>query len=312
MDRLASLLLSFSFGQRLGWVSDIIIIGFISGIVSSVAFVLRQIYGPHPLVNMKLFLVPRFSAAAVISFFAGCAFLSSTFMIPLFVQEIQHYTPLRAGLLMIPGGLSLLVLFPLSGRLTDMFPTSYLIYFGLFAFGMAFVFMSQADVNTPFWTFVSFTILIRIGTAFIRPVMNTEALRALPQDLVNQGSGVINFIRMLGAAIGTNVLVVFLELRIPFHLDAFTATQVAASRASGELLDQIVRLLSEAGVAEAIRNPGALHYLGDVILAQASTRGFQDAFLALGIFAFCGFIPAIYLSQAQRKKSPQAAISPAE
>ena len=253
---LASLLLSFSFGQRLGWVSDIIIIGFISGIVSSVAFVLRQIYGPHPLVNMKLFLVPRFSAAAVISFFAGCAFLSSTFMIPLFVQEIQHYTPLRAGLLMIPGGLSLLILFPLSGRLTDMFPTSYLIYFGLFAFGMAFVFMSQADVNTPFWTFVSFTILIRIGTAFIRPVMNTEALRALPQDLVNQGSGVVNFIRMLGAAIGTNVLVVFLELRIPFHLDAFTATQVAASRASGELLDQIMRLLSEAGVAEAIPESG--------------------------------------------------------
>ena len=39
---LASLLLSFSFGQRLGWVSDIVIIGFISGIVSSAAFVLRQ------------------------------------------------------------------------------------------------------------------------------------------------------------------------------------------------------------------------------------------------------------------------------
>ena len=299
---LASLLLSFSFGQRLGWVSNIIIIGFILGIVSSIAFVLRQIYGPHPLVNMKLFLVPRFSAAAVISFFAGCAFLSSTFMIPLFVQEIQHYTPLRAGMLMIPGGLSLLILFPLSGRLTDMLPTSYLIYFGLFSFGMAFVLMSQADVNTPFWTFVSFTILIRVGTAFIRPVMNTEALRALPNDLVDQGSGVVNFIRMLGAAIGTNVLVVFLELRIPFHLDAFTATQVSISRASGELVEQITRLLSEAGVAEAIRNTGAIHYLGDVILAQASTQGFQDAFLALGIFAFCGFIPAVYLSQAQRKK----------
>ena len=123
--------------------------------------------------------------------------------------------------------------------------------------------MSQADVNTPFWTFVSFTILIRIGTAFIRPVMNTEALRALPQDLVNQGSGVVNFIRMLGAAIGTNVLVVFLELRIPFHLDSCTATQVAASRASGELLDQIMRLLSEAGVAEA-----ALA-LGDAVAQRA-------------------------------------------
>jgi DHA2 family multidrug resistance protein len=307
---LACLLLSFSFGQRLGWVSDTIISGFTIGIITAIGFIFRQIYGSHPLVNMKLFLVPRFSAAAVISFFAGCAFLSSTFMIPLFVQEIQHYTPLRAGILMIPGGLSLLILFPLSGRLTDLFPTSYLIYFGLFAFGMAFVLMSQADVNTPFWTFVSFTILIRVGTAFIRPVMNTEALRALPPDLVNQGSGVVNFIRMLGAAIGTNVLVVFLELRIPLHMDAFTATQITVSQASGELLGQITRLLSEAGVAEAIRTPGALNYLGEVIMAQASTRGFQDSFLALGIFAFCGFIPAIYLSQAQRKPKPTA--DPAE
>jgi DHA2 family multidrug resistance protein len=307
---LCALLLSFSFGQRLGWMSDTIVFGFVLGTAAAIAFIFRQIYGPNPLVNMKLFLVPRFSAAAVISFFAGCAFLSSTFLIPLFVQEIQHYTPLRAGMMMIPGGLSLLILFPLSGRLTDLFPTSYLIYFGLFSFGMAFVLMSTADVNTPFWTFVSFTILIRVGTAFIRPVMNTEALRALPQDLVNQGSGVVNFIRMLGAAIGTNVLVVFLELRVPFHMDAFTSTQIAASRASGELLDQITRLLSEAGVAESIRNPGALHYLGDVIMAQASTLGYQDTFLALGLFAFCGFIPAIYLAQAQRK--PGQAASPAE
>ena len=201
---------------------------------------------------------------------------------------------------MIPGGLSLLILFPLAGRLTDLISTRYLIYLGLISFGVAFIFMSKADVNTPFWTFVSFTILVRIGTAFVRPVMNTEALRALPHDLVNQGSGVINFIRMLGAAIGTNVLVVFLEARIPFHLDAFTSTQVAINHASGELLEQITRIFSEAGVAEATRNSGAIHYLGNVIMAQASTLGFQDSFLALGIFAFCGLIPAFYLSKAQR------------
>ena len=70
--------------------------------------------------------------------------------------------------------------------------------------------------------------------------------------------------------------------------------------------------MSEAGVSEAVRNPGALNYLGDVILAQASTLGYQDAFAALGIFAFCGFIPAIYLSQAQRRTRSQTAASTAE
>jgi len=299
---LLALLLSFSYGHRLGWVSDRILIGFTTGILAAIAFVFRQIHAPSPLVNMRLFLNPRFSAAAVLSFFAGCAFLSSTFLIPLFVQQIQGYTPLRAGMLMIPGGLSLLILFPLAGRLTDALPAHYLIYGGLCSFGMAFVFLSQADVNTPFWTFVSFTLLIRAGTAFIRPVMNTEALRSLPQDQVNQGSSVVNFIRMLGAAIGTNILVVYLEFRIPLHGDAFTQTQTAISRASGEMLAQVRKLMSEAGVPEAVLDPGALHYLGDVILAQANTRGFQDTFLALGIFAFCGLLPAWFLSQTKPRR----------
>ena len=132
--------------------------------------------------------------------------------------------------------------------------------------------------------------------------MNTEALRSLPQDQVNQGSSVVNFIRMLGAAIGTNILVVYLEFRIPLHGDAFTQTQTAISRASGEMLAQVRKLMSEAGVPEAVLDPGALHYLGDVILAQANTRGFQDTFLALGIFAFCGLLPAWFLSQTKPRR----------
>ena len=56
---------------------------------------------------------------------------------------------------------------------------------------------------------------------------------------------------------------------------------------------------------------GALHYLGDMILAQANTRGFRDTFLALGIFAFCGLIPAWFLSQTKRCR-PEAVAAAAD
>jgi len=300
---LIGFLLGFSYGQRLGWVSGDIIGLFAVGVFGSVAFVLRQIYGAYPLINMKLFVIPQFAAASLVALFTGCAFLSSTFLLPLFVQQIQNFDPLEAGLMMMPGGISLLIMFPIAGRLADTMPPQLMIYFGLFSFGLAFILLAGADVNTPFWTLVGFTLLIRAGTAFTRPVVNSTALKSLPAELVNQGSSAVNFMRQLGAAIGTSGLVVFLEMRIPFHSDAFAATLGGASQISRDTQAQIVRLLTEAGVPEAVRGPGALHYLAEMIYAQATTAGYQDTFLVLACVSFAGAAPAWLMAQRRRRRT---------
>ncbi len=300
---LVGFLLGFSYGQRLGWTSSDIIGLFAIAVFCGIGFVLRQIYGKSPLVNLALFTNIQFSAAALIAFFTGCAFLSSTFMLPLFVQQIQHYSALDAGLIMIPAGLSLLILFPLAGRLSDLVAPQYMIYVGLLFFAAAFALMAQADVNTPFWTIVGLTLLMRAGTAFTRPVTNTVALKSLPSDLVNQGASSINFIRKLGAALGTNSIVVFLELRIPFHGDAFASTQTGARETSQEMTDALMRLFAEAGVPETVRAPGVFHYLGDMIYAQASTMGYHDAFMVLAIIALLGVAPAWVMAQSRQRQS---------
>ena len=68
-----------------------------------------------------------------------------------------------------------------------------------------------------------------------------------------------------------------------------------------ELLDGVVRLLNEAGVAEAVQQPGALHYLGEVVYAQGITRAFQDGFWILAIVYLLAVIPAWILSQTRRR-----------
>jgi DHA2 family multidrug resistance protein len=111
----------------------------------------------------------------------------------------------------------------------------------------------------------------------------------------------INFIRMLGAAIWLNLVVAFLDIRVPFHSGALTASQTAANDTSQEMLSAVIGVLSEAGVAEAIQAPGALHYLGQVVYAQASTLGFQDAFLSLAVLATVALVPAWYLSRTEKR-----------
>ena len=297
---LAGLLLGFSYGARLGWTSNEILMLFGAGIGCGIAFVLRQIYARNPLVNMRVFANAQFSAAASIGFFTGAAMFSSFFLMPLFTQQIQHFSAIDAGLLMVPAGLSLLILFPLGGRLSDFMPAYLMICTGMVIFAIAFFYLSTADVNTPFWTLVWFTLLVRMGVACTRSVVNSEALKSLPTDLVTQGSSSVNFVRQLGGTMGTNCLVVFLELRIPFHGDAFTAMQTGASETTREMRDRLMQLLGEAGVPEPVRDSGAFHYLGEVIYAQASTLGFQDAYFLLALIAIAGLIPAWVLARASK------------
>jgi len=299
---LAGLLLGFSFGQRLGWGSNDILLLFTIGAVGGVGFILRQIYGSSPLVNLAVFTNTQFSAAAIIGFFTGAAMFSSFFLMPLFTQQIQHFTALNAGLLMVPAGLSLLILFPLVGRLSDFMPAHYMIYTGMILFAIAFYLLAGADVNTPFWSLVGFTLLVRIGVACTRSVVNSEALKSLPSDLVTQGSSSVNFVRQLGGVIGTNCIVVFLEMRVPFHGDAFTAMQTGTSQTMLEMRERLARLLGEAGVPEAIRDPGAFLFLKEIIYEQANTMGFQDAYYLLSAFAIFGLAPAWVLSRTRKRR----------
>ena len=137
--------------------------------------------------------------------------------------------------------------------------------------------------------------------ALILPSLNTSALRALTPEQLHRGSGTINFIRQLGGSCGVTVLVVFMEQRTQFHVEAMAATQTAANTTTLELLSKVNALLAQAGVPENLRGPGALHYLGEMIEAQAIARGFNDGFLIIALVFVLAVIPAWYLGKARRR-----------
>jgi hypothetical protein len=167
----------------------------------------------------------------------------------------------------------------------------------LFAFGNFL--MSGADVNTSFWSFTIFIIVARSGMALIMPSLSTAALRALTPEQLNTGSGTVNFFRQLGGSCGITSLVVFMEQRTQFHGEAFTATQTPGNSVSKEMLDHVGTIMGEAGVPEALHGPGALHYLGQVIEAQATTLGYQDGFVMISVVFVLALIPAWILGRAK-------------
>lgn len=289
---LACLLTGLSNGQREGWHSDYILALFAIAAIGTTGFLLWELHTPQPLVDLRVLGNGRFTSAAVVAWLFGVGLFGSTYLVPLFVQTVQGYTAYSSGLLLMPGGLVLGLFMPFAGYLSDRMPARGLIITGLVCFIVSSYWLAQVDVNSAFWTVAGCVVLSRVGLALIKPSLNVSALRALRPEALGQGAGMINFARQLGGAFGVNLLSVTLDRRTFFHSDAITSMQTAANSATAELLRTMQMLLAQAGVPPDAQMPGALHFLGRVVYAQAYTMGFQDSFLIVAVIFTLGLIPA--------------------
>lgn len=289
---LTCLLTALSDGQREGWQSDYILTLFTVAVVATSAFFAWERLAPRPLVNLRVLGNAQFTCAASVAFIFGLGLFGSTYLVPLFVQTVQHLTPLAAGLLLMPAGLILGVFMPIGGFLSDRIAARKLIIAGLVCFALSAYLLADIDVNTSFWMIAWCVVLSRIGLGLIKPSLNLAALKALRPELLGQGAGMINFARQLGGAFGVNLLSVTLDRRTFFHSDTLTAMQTAANSATADLLRLIEQVLAQAGASPDLQSAGALHYLGRVIYAQAYTLAFRDSFVIIGLVFTVALIPA--------------------
>lgn len=287
---LLALLTGLASGQREGWSSDRVVVELCLAAAAAVGFVLWELRTDAPMLNPRLFAVRGFACSAAVGLVYGAALFGSTYLAPLFVQTIQGYSATRAGLLLMPAGLAMVVVFPIAGRIADRLPPAAPIGAGLVLFGVSMWLMAGVDTDLPFWTFAIWILVGRIGFGLAMPSMNAGALRALPPRWVGQGSGAINFARQFGGAMGVNLLSIHLERQTQFHGQALAATQ-QGSGATRELLREVERLLAGNGVDELTRQAMAQDYLGQVILSQASMLAFRDTFLVVAVACLVALVP---------------------
>jgi len=289
---IGTLLTGLSNGQREGWESDFVVGMFWCATASIAGFVVWELTTPQPLVELRVLGNGQFAAAAWVAGLFGAGLFGSVYLVPLFVQTVQGFTPLAAGLVLMPAGLLLGALLPVAGYVSDRVPARWLILSGLGCFAISAWWMGSLDAGTSFWTLAWWIAVSRTGLALIKPSLNVAALRALPAAQLSQGAGMINFFRQLGGAFGTNLLSVTLDVRTHVHGEALVALQTAGNSTTTELLRIMRGLLAQAGLGAEQQAAGALHYLGRVVHAQALTLGFRDSFLVVAIVFVIGFIPA--------------------
>jgi EmrB/QacA subfamily drug resistance transporter len=194
-------------GNDVGWTSSQVVLSIALGALLLAAFVAWELRAPAPMLPMQLFRSRGFSAANAASFFMFFGLFGSVFLLAQFLQTAQHYTPLQAGLRILPWTAMPILVAPIAGLVSDRIGGRVVVTTGLVlqAVGLTWIAL-VTSVSVSYLTLIPGFILSGIGMAlFFAPVANT-VLSSVRPDQEGIASGATNAIRELGGVFGIAVL----------------------------------------------------------------------------------------------------------
>jgi len=193
-------------GPDKGWSAPEVLVGLGVGAALIIAFGFWESHIPAPMLDVKFFKDARFSAASATITLTFFGFYASTFLLTQYFQFILRYSPLKAGIMIIPTAIGLMVGSPIAPRLVVRFGTKQVVVAGLALVAVA---MACYGSNT-IMSSVALGLIVRLLTGLgfgIASVPVTESIMgSLPPSRAGVGSAVNDTTRQTGGALGVAVI----------------------------------------------------------------------------------------------------------
>ena len=222
-------------GNISGWTSAEVLGAFVAGVLFAAMFVIREWRADAPMVPMRLFGAPAFSAGVAASFLFYAAMYGVLFLLPQFLQGALGFGPLGAGLRLLPWTSTLFLTAPIAGAVVQKFGERPLVVTGLLmqAAGLGWIAMIAAS-GRGYPAMVVPLALAGIGVSMAMPAAQNAVLSSVAVTEIGKASGVFNMGRFLGGMFGIALLVTVFSasgaVDTPAHFSkGFTAAMSVAA-----------------------------------------------------------------------------------
>jgi EmrB/QacA subfamily drug resistance transporter len=194
-------------GNGEGWTSPEIVGSLAVGAILVAGFVAWELRATAPMLPMRFFRSRAFALANTSSFLMFFGMFGSIFLLAQFFQTVQGYSPLQAGLRILPWTLAPMFIAPVAGALSDRISPRLIIGTGLALQAVALAWIGLVTSPTvPYSELAVPFVLAGVGMAlFFAPVANVVLSAVRPSE-EGQASGANNTIRELGGVFGVAVL----------------------------------------------------------------------------------------------------------
>ena len=176
------------------------------GIISLMVFIKHSLNTSNPLINIRVFKKTKFTQGITAYFIFQVNTLGLSFILPNYVQIVNHSTAMTAGLLLLTGGLVGAIMSPISGRLLDNYGAQKPIMTGaVFEIigGLLYCIFASSLTSGKIILFYTITML---GIGLVMGDTMTASIGQLAESENTDGNGLFNMAQQFAGAVGTAII----------------------------------------------------------------------------------------------------------
>lgn len=206
MVGLAALLYAIIEAPLNGWTSVSTIIGFVVFVVAIGAFILWELHTEHPMLPMTFFKNRRFSVGATTITLTFFTMFGLFFVLTQYLQFVQGYSPLAAGLATLPLAIMLIIFAPRSAAFVVRFGQHNVTGVGLLLVAAGLLLLATLTPTSSYVLVAIGLAIMGAGVALTTAPATNAIVGSVPLAKSGVGSAVNDTTREVGGALGIAVL----------------------------------------------------------------------------------------------------------
>ncbi|WP_017535082.1 MFS transporter [Nocardiopsis alba] len=269
------------------------------GVGVLVLFLVHEARTPNPSLDVRFFRDPGFSVSIAVIMVLFFSMAGIIFFLSFYWQSVREFSPLVAGLLILPSALGQMIFAPLSPTLVRLVGRRNLALVGVAVVCCCFAFYTQLQETTPVALIVVFFFLQNSAMAVVLTPATDTIMASVPPGKAGSASAVQNTVRQVSTAMGVAVL----GAVISFHYrPAIEPTLTRVTEETHRHPDPSVGESIESTVAFA-KTLGAS---GDALIAPAKTAFLAGLHMAATVSLVTGLLGLLMVGIWMPRGTPAA------
>jgi DHA2 family multidrug resistance protein len=286
-------------GKELDWfASSTIVTLAVVVAIALVFFIIWELTGDHPVVDLRLFKGRNFTIGASTLAIAYGVFFGNVVLLPLWLQSNMNYTATDAGIVTAPVGILAILLTPLVGKMLAKRDPRLIVTFAFCIFALVCYMRASFTPQVDIGALMIPTIIQGAAMAAFFVPLTSITLSGLEPWRIPAAAGLSNFCRLTAGAFGTSVSTTLWENRATLHHARLSEAVTPGSQA----YDQVMHALGSLGMSAE----QALNALNGMLDTQAFTMSALDVFYGSAI-VFLLLTGLVWFARPVRTKDAGAA-----
>ena len=200
-----------------------------TGVMAFIAFVLVERHSDFPMMDLTLFRIRLFLAGNVSLLLNAIARGSTMFILSWYFQSVLGNSPLSAGLKLLPMVSTMMLIAPISGRLSDRIGSRWLSTGGLIITGIGQLWLVSQPVDAPYRTLAIALAILGTGNGLFNSPNTSAVMGSVPPNRRGVAAGMRTLLNNTGQTMAISIAMVILSTVMSYRVLSGLFTGTASS-----------------------------------------------------------------------------------